>query len=416
MKHILQNSAGVRPLRRQRDYRLFWSARTISLGGSEVSRLAVPLTAVTLLGASPFQMGLLAAAASLPTLLIGLQAGAIADRLTRRRPVMIACELVSAAAALTVPLAWVTDLLTIPWLITVAFVIGSCAVIYKSADFPYITTVVPEGQRTEAMAGFQASHSIAVVGGPGLAGVLVQALTAPFAVLVEALSFLVSALLLRSIRATEHHTPAPSRGIWRDIGQGVRITVSRPALRAISGAGVTHNFFAGTCLAVYLLFALNELRLPPAVLGVLTACFGIGGLLGAAVVPRAARRFTEERVLLYSVLLLPLDFVTMALVSGSLLTKAVLMFASALATGATIVAFATSMNAITLRESPADSLGRVRATTTFAIQGVLTLGGLTGGLLGELLGLRPVLWICAAGALLSIPWIWLSPLRHPTPA
>src|SRR5437868_262636 len=148
---------------RQREYRLLWSARTVSITGSEVSRLAVPLTAVTLLAASPLQMGLLTAATALPALLLGLQSGAIADRVPRRRPLMIACELVSATAALTVPLAWLLGLLTIPWLVTVALIIGTAGVLFRATNFPFITAVVAPHQRTEALAGFQTSYSLASI-------------------------------------------------------------------------------------------------------------------------------------------------------------------------------------------------------------------------------------------------------------
>ncbi|MDF5752721.1 MFS transporter [Spongiactinospora sp. TRM90649] len=402
----------VVPLRRQRDYRLYWTARTISLSGSEVSRLAIPLTAATLLGASPMEMGLLGAAATLPHLLVGLPAGVIADRLPRRRPLMIACELVAAAAAAAVPLIWYLGALTIPYLLAVAFVVGCCTVLFRAADFPYLLAVVPAEQRTEAFAGSQAAQSVASVGGPGLAGVLVQALTAPLAVLAEAVSFLISALLLRSVRTTEAHAPAATRGMWRDIWDGLHLSVANPTLRALLGAGATHNFFASAYIAIYLLYTLHELDLPPGLIGALTACFGIGGILGAAAVPRLTRRFGDERILLGSVLLFPADYVIVALAGGPLAVKAAVLGAAALGVGALIVAFATCMNTVTVREIKTEYLGRVKATTAFAVQGVLTLGGLAGGALGEILGLRPVIWVCAAGALLSIPWIWLSPLRR----
>lgn len=400
------------PLRRQRDYRLYWSARTTSLSGSEVSRLAIPLTAATLLAASPLQMGLLTAATTAPQLLIGLHAGAFADRLRRRRPVMVACELVAAVAALSVPITWITGLLTIPWLIGVALVVGCCATIFKAVDFPHLLTLVPEEQRTEAMAGLNASYSIAMVAGPGLGGLLVQLLSAPLAVLAETLSFLASALLLRSIRTPERHTPAATQGIGREVVQGLRVALTHPVLRAILGAGASHNFFASIYMAVYTLYALHELELPGSVLGFLTACFGVGGVLGAAVAPRLAKRLSEERLLLYAVFLLPLDFFVVLLVSGPLAVKIAILGTATLATGMTIMVFATCKNAVTAREAPAEFLGRVQATSTFAVTGTLTLGGVVGGVLGELLGLRPALWICAAGALLSIPWIWFSPLRE----
>ncbi|KAB8197071.1 MFS transporter [Nonomuraea phyllanthi] len=421
VKASFQNSLPLSeplPLRRQRDYRLLWTARTISVTGSEVSKLAIPLTAVTLLTASPSQMGLLTAAASVPALLFGLQSGAIADRLSRHRPLMIACELVSCAAAATVPVAWFLGLLNVTWLITVALVIGSAGVLFKAANFPHIAAVVPPSQRTDAMAGFQACYSVASVGGPSLAGLLVQVLTAPLAVLAEALSFLTSALLLRAIRTPEKNEPAVSRGMWRDVREGLRASITNPVLRTLLGAGVTINFFAMAYTAVYMLYMVNTLNIPKALIGLLIALSGIGGLLGAWATTRLSRRYGENRILLASVIFFPIEILAVGLLNGPLWWKLSLLSLTGMITGGIVVAFATCMGAITLRETTPELRGRVNATMTFAVQGVLALGGICGGALAEIVGLRPVILICAAGIALSTVWIWASPLRprRPRPA
>ncbi|MFG1949153.1 MFS transporter [Nonomuraea sp. NPDC048826] len=403
------------PLRRRRDYRLLWSARTISITGSEVSRLAVPLTAITLLAASPFQMGLLTAAAAVPALLFGLHAGAIADRLRRHRPLMIACELVSAAAALTVPLAWLLGVLTIPLLIAVALVIGTAAVLFRAVNFPYVAALVPPDQRTAAMAGFNAAYSVASVTGPGLAGVLVQILTAPLTVLVEGISFLVSALLLRSIRTPEHRQPAPSRGLWNDVVEGLRASVSQPVLRALLGAGVTINFFAMAFTAIAMLYMLHTLGIPEGLIGLLTALSGVGGILGAWATTRLAKRYGENRVLLGSVLFFPIEILAMGLLNGPLWWNVTVLALTVTATGGIVVAFASCMSAIIMRETPEELRGRVNATSTFAVHGVLALGALVGGALAEVLGLRTVILLCAAGIATATFWIWASPLRSPSP-
>lgn len=406
------------PLRNQRDYRLLWTARTISVTGSEVSKLAIPLTAITLLTASPSQMGILTAAVSVPALLFGLQSGAIADRLTRHRPLMIACELVSCAAAATIPIAWLLGVLNVVWLIVVALVIGTAGVFFKAANFPHVAAVVAPAQRTEAMAGFHASYSVASVGGPGLAGLLVQLLTAPLAVLVEALSFLASAVLLRTIRTPEKNTAAASRGMWRDVMEGLKASITNPVLRALLGAGVTINFFAMAYTAVYMLYMLNTLDIPKGLIGVLIALGGVGGLLGAWITAHLSKRYGENRVLLVSVIFFPLEILAVGLLNGPLWWKLSMLALAGTIAGGIVVAFATCMGAIILRETSPELRGRVNATMTFAVQGVLALGGIVGGLLAELLGLRPVILICAAGIALSAVWIWTSPLRphRPKPA
>ncbi|MFC4114623.1 MFS transporter [Nonomuraea zeae] len=400
------------PLRKQRDYRLLWTARTISITGSEVSKLAIPLTAITLLAASPFQMGLLTAVASLPALLFGLQSGAIADRLIRHRPLMIACELVSCAAAATVPMAWLLGLLNVPWLIIIALVIGTAGVLFKAANFPHLAAVVSPAQRTEAMAGFHASYSVASVSGPGLAGLLVQILTAPLAVLAEALSFLTSALLLRKIRTPEQNEPAATRGMWRDVVEGLRACVTHPILRALLGAGVTINFFATAYVAVYMLYMVNTLGIPKSLIGVLIALGGAGGLLGAWITTRLSKRYGENRILLISVIFFPVEILAVGLIDGPLWWKLSLLAITGTMSGAVVVAFATCMGAISLRETSPELRGRVNATMTFAVQGVIALGGLAGGVLAEFVGLRQVILISALGVATSAIWIWTSPLRQ----
>jgi MFS family permease len=312
--------------------------------------------------------------------------------------------------------AWLFGVLNAYWLIVVALVIGSAGVLFKAANFPHIATIVPPDQRTEAMAGFHASYSVASVGGPGLAGLLVQLLTAPLAVLAEALSFLTSAVLLRTIRTQEQNEPAPSQGMWRDVTEGLRTCVTNPTLRALLGAGVTINFFAMAYTAVYMLYMVNTLAIPRGLIGALIALGGVGGILGAWITTRAAKRYGENRVLLFSVLFFPIEILAVGLLSGPLWWKLTLLALTGTITGGIVVAFATCMGTIVLRETAPELRGRVNATLTFAVQGVMALGSLAGGTLAELLGLRPVIMISAVGIALSTLWIWNSPLRpHRSP-
>ncbi|MFD0887631.1 MFS transporter [Streptosporangium algeriense] len=398
------------PLRAQRDYRLLLSSRAVSEIGTEISRLAIPLTAAALLGASPVQMGLLTAAASLPSLMFGLQAGVLADRLRRHRPVMVACEAASAMAMATIPLAWLAGLLTVPWLIVTAFVVGTGTTLFRAANFPHLAVVVDEGQRTEALAGLQSAHSLASICGPGIGGLLVQLFTAPFAIVVDALSFLASAFLVRSIRTPEDHTPAPPRGLWAEINEGLRTVMGNPVLRTLCGCGIVVNFFGATYMAVFVIYALTDLHLPAGLIGLLTAGFGVGGLAGTALIPRLTAKYGEHRLTACAVLAFPLDYVLTATASGPTWAVFLALAVGGLVGGAAVVTFAVCFGAVVLRETPVHLRGRVNATNTFAVQGVLALGGLAGGLIGQLLGLRPVLWIGAAGVALTIPWIWSSPI------
>ncbi|MFF3666773.1 MFS transporter [Microtetraspora malaysiensis] len=400
------------PLRRQRDYRLLWSARAISETGSEVARLAVPLTAAVTLDASPIEMGVLTAASTFPFLLVGLPSGAMADRVARRRPVMVACELISGLAALSVPLAWLAGLLSVPWLIAVAFTIGMCTVVFRTFNTPHLATVVAEPQRTAAIAGFQSVFSVAQMGGPGLAGMLVALLTAPIAVVVNAVTFLVSAVCLRAIRTPENGAAAVKRGLGREIGEGLRVLVHHPVLRALCVTGMIVNVLGAAQMALFILFAVNILGLPAPLVGVAAIGFGVGGLIGAMLAPRLTARFGENKVLLGSVLFFPLGFAATAGAGGPLWLAICQIAGAEVITGVAVVAYSVCSGSVTMREAPDGLLGRVNATTNFATQGVMALGGILGGVLGELLGLRPALWICAAGSLLCIVSLWLSPIRR----
>ncbi|MGW4643798.1 MFS transporter [Sphaerisporangium sp. NPDC004334] len=498
------------PLRRQRDYRLLWSARAVSETGTEVSRLAVPLTAAALLNATPVQMGLLTAATSLPYLLIGLPAGAYADRLRRHRPLLVLCEVVSGAAVLTVPLGWLAGLLTVPWLITVALVVGTCSVFYRAVWFPHLPSVVAREQRTAAIAGFQMVYSTAGICGPGLAGLLVQAITAPLALVADAASFAVSALLLHSLRSPETATTSGStslttpestsstaasdstatsastasgamstatashsrdsagtrssaasgttsgatatkfmrdttRGtdtsieietdaaaeatigtrtsLLRDTREGMLTVMRHGTLRTLIGAGVLINFASAAQMALLVLFTVRTLGMQPGAVGLLVAASGVGGLLGAVTAPRLTGRLTEDRTILIAVALFPLEFVAIASAHGSAGVLVPLLMGAFAVSGMAAVLFSVCYGTIQLRESPPDMLGRVNATMTVSTLGVMTLGGVAGGVLGEFLGLRPTMWACAFVVLLAVSLVWSSPLRHalsaphrPTPA
>lgn len=407
------------PLRRQRDYRLLWTARAVSETGSEVSRLAVPLTAAVLLGASPLQMGLLTATATLPYLLIGLPAGAWADRLARRRPVLVGCEVVAATAVVTVPVAWAAGLLSVVWLTTVAFVVGTCTVVFRAVWFPHLPSVVADHQRTAAIAGFQGVYSTASTLGPGLAGLLVQTLTAPLALLADAASFLLSALCLRSLRSPEpagtiEATAGRRGGLTAEIRDGARLVLTQPVLRTLITAGVLINFASAAVMALYVLFAVRVLGLPAGIIGLLTASFGVGGLIGAAVTPRLTARFSENRMLLVSAVFLPAEMVVLAAAHGTPAVVVPVVICGYLLSGVSTVIFSICYGSIQLRESPRDAVGRINSVMSVSTLGVMTLGGLAGGVLGDLAGLRPAVWTCAALVCLAPLRIWLSPIRRLT--
>jgi predicted MFS family arabinose efflux permease len=253
--------------------------------------------------------------------------------------------------------------------------------------------------------------------GPGLAGLLVQTLTPPIALIADAASFLVSALCLRSIRSTDKSAtpdpgPATRSRMLDDIRDGIRTVMTHRVLRALIGAGMAVNFTSACQMALWILFAVHTLGLPAGVIGALTASYGVGGLAGAIVTPRLARRFGENRVLLGAVAFFPLAFTAVASAHGSPSVLVPLLMGAYSISGVAIVAFSVCYGTVQLRESPPDMLGRVNALMTVCTMGVMTFGGIVGGVLGEVIGLRPALWACAAFVLPAIALVWLSPVRR----
>jgi MFS family permease len=274
------------------DFERLWAALSVSLMGTEITALALPLLAALTLGASALEMGILAAAGQVPFLLFSLPAGAWIDRLPRR-PVLIATDVASSLLLVSVPLAVPFGGPNFPHLVVVAFGVGTMTVVSEVAHYAYVPSLVGRERLTESNSRLQVSYSAAAAAGPGLAGALVQLLSAPVAVLADAVSFLISAALLRSIRRPE---PPPDRSdarlpMRRSIADGMRRLLGQPLLRAIIVASVPITFFTSGFLALYVLYASRELGLAPATIGLIFAAGGVGAISGAMLARRAAERF-----------------------------------------------------------------------------------------------------------------------------
>ena len=397
-------------LRRDHAFRWFWAGQTVSAMGSEVTSLALPLTAIVTLHASPVQVGALGAAGTLAPLLLALPAGVWVDRVRRRR-LLAVVSAGSAAVLLSVPAAAWIGRLGLPQLYVVAFLAAACAVIGAIARSSYLPSMVAPHRLVEANGLLTASESAAQVAGPGLGGVLVQALSAPGAILADAVSFLLAAGSLAFMRAPEAR-PAPSRaGLRADIGEGLRFVARNPILRALVATLGIFIFFDSVLLAVYLLYLSRTLHLSAGIIGLVFGLAGFGGLLAAIVVVPITRRFGAGRAIFGGLVLASAGEVLIAGAAGPvLLAVAVLLAAEGLVEmGANLYA----INAAGLRATitPESMLGRVVATTHLISSGMATAGWLLGGVLGETVGLRPTVLIAGLGTLLCLPWAAASPLR-----
>jgi MFS family permease len=395
------------------DFGRLWAALSVSLLGTEITALALPLLAALTLGASALEMGVLAAAGQVPFLLFSLPAGAWIDRLPRR-PVLIATDVASSLLLVSVPLAVPFGGPNFPHLVVVAFGVGTMTVVSEVAHYAYVPSLVGRERLTESNSRLQVSYSAAAAAGPGLAGVLVQLLTAPVAVLADAVSFLISAALLRSIRRPE---PPPERSdarlpMRRSIADGMRKLLGHPLLRAIIVASVPITFCTSGFLALYVLYATRELGLAPATIGLIFAAGGVGAISGAMLARRAADRFGVGPAIIGGWVLAAAGALLVPLAAGPTVVVVVILALSKAFEGVTDTV--ANIHQWSLRQvvTPDHLAGRVTAGHRFAVYGAGAAGALAGGALGTTLGLRPALFVCAVGALLSpLPAVF-SPLRQ----
>ncbi|HEU4759437.1 MAG TPA: MFS transporter [Dehalococcoidia bacterium] len=393
------------------DFLKLWAGETVSVFGSLVGRTALPFAAILVLDARPFQIALLAAADIVPGLLVGLVAGVWVDRL-RRRPILIAADIGRAALLCSIPLAYALDMLHIEQLYAVAFLAGVLTMFFDVAYLSYLPSVVRREELLEGNSKLAASSSMAEVGAFGVAGWLVQLLTAPVAILIDALSFLFSALFVSWIRSPE---PAPAaserQSIRREIAEGVRLVVGDPLLRATAGSVVTADFSFRVFGTVFLLFAVRDLGFHPGILGMIFAVGGVSSLLGSLVAGRSARRLGTGTTMVGGVLLMGLSMLFVPLAQGATVLAAALLLAQQLMGDGAFTVY--EINQVSLRQAiTADRLlGRVNASIRFAGLAAMLVGALVGGLLGETIGLRATLVVGAGGLCLGALWLALSPVR-----
>lgn len=385
-----------------------WAGQAVSEIGSRVTVVALPLAAALTLHASEFQMGALAAAGGAAALLFGLFAGLWADRL-RRRPVLIATDLGRAAVLGSIPLAAALGWLTFPHLCLAAAAAGALSVFFEIAYQAYVPSLVERENVLEANSKLAITFSAAEIVGPTGAGALVQWITAPMAILVDAVSFLWSATFLAAIHKEEPpRTLAAETNLRREIAEGLAAVWRDPVLRALAVRAGGAAFFVGFPGALYMLFAVRDLRLGPALLGVVIAAGGGSLLLGAALAGRIVRRFGYGPSLAGSAILTGLAGLLVPLAGGPVWAAASLLIGAQLGDAGWSV-YNVCETSLRQRRAPEQVLGRVNAVMLLLFRGGTPVGALAGGAAASLLGMRAALWIGAAGLLATGLWLAMTP-------
>ena len=401
---------------KQPDFLRLWSSETISSFGAQFTELAIPLTAVLILRANSFQLGFLNAALTSPFLFFSLFAGVWADR-HRRRRVMIASNIARALLLAIIPLSFVTGALSLYLLLAVAVSLGVFRVLFDIAYQAFLTSLVDKEDLVEANGRMEASRAVASVAGPGVAGLVIQIVTAPLAILLDITSFFSSTMILARIRRQEEPTQFQTNDLdvqpsfLGQMKEGLRVVANDPRLRSLAGAAATANFLEFAIQAIFILYAVDVLLLSPELLGIILSVGATGAIVGALLAGWLSRRIGIGPSLILSLVLGVVvwgPLIYLATPSTSIVLLVVAWFFGELS----FVSY--SINSSSFRQAicPAHLQGRVSATLRFLSAGMVPLGSIAGGMLGGFLGLHVAIGLLAVVLLTAPVWLILSPMRR----
>lgn len=394
------------------DFQRLWAGFSIAVVGSQITVLALPLTAVLVLGAGATETGLLVAARMAPSLVVGLFVGAWVDRLPRL-PIMIGADIGSAIVIGSVPVAAAAGALGLGQLYLVAFLAGVFNVGTELSRTALVPSLVDRAQLVAANSRLQASSAVAQVAGPSLGGVLVQALTAPIAMLFDALSFLGSAAFLLAIRARETARPRDAgRSIWHEIVEGLRWTRDHEIVFRCVVAIALANIEWFAVQAILVVYATRELGLPPALLGISLAAIGPLSLLGATLAGPLTRRWGLGPVMIGALFLETLSRLVLPFAPDAPIGGAAALMASQALLGLTVPLWTISQISLQQAVTPQRLLGRVNAATRFVSFGVAPPSAFGAGVLADRIGMRPTLLLTAAIAAVATLYLFASPVRR----
>ncbi|WP_141579138.1 MFS transporter [Actinomadura sp. WMMA1423] len=398
------------PRARRRDFRLLWTGQATGRLGSSVTGVALPLVAVASLDASTLRVALLSAATWLPWLLMGLPAGAWVDRLPRR-PMMVACDLTALLLFLSVPAAAWLDRLTMAHLSAVALGAGCAGVFFQTAYQVYLPSLLDSDELAEGNAKVQATEAAAQVGGPGVAGLVTQLAGAVNALLLDAVSYLVSALCLLTIRTREARPDRVRSGTLRqEIAEGLRFVARDPYLRVLTLFSAASNICLFGYQSILVVFLVREVGVAPGMVGVLAAATSLGAVLGAAAVPVPSRRFGSARTMLAAEIgAAPFGLLIPLTTKGAGLLTAV---AGGFVIAAGVAAGNVLKGSFRQAYAPRALLGRITVTMQLVSYGTIPLGALLGGAVGTALGVRQAMWITTGGLAFTGLILLAGPLRR----
>lgn len=401
---------------RHRDFVRLWSATTVSVLGSQVTIIALPYIALTMLGATVMEVSALAAVEMLPFLLFTLPAGAWLDRV-RRRSVLVAADVGRGVVLLTVPVAYALDALTLGQLFVVAFVTGTLTTLSDVAGQSFLPAIIDRDDLVDGNAHLQIGNSVAQIGGPAIGGNLIAIAAAPFAIAVDALSFFISGGFISAIHRREdkpeRRLDADGRptSMRSDIAQGLRYVLGNRYLRPIAACTGTSNLFAAALFGIFPFLIWNELQLPPAFFGTVMGLASVGFLVGAALSNRLPRAIGLGPTIVISAALSCPAFLLMTLTPAALGGAAVTLFVGWFVAGFAQVVYNVAQISLRQAITPPDMQSRMNATMRFIVWGTIPIGSLMGGVIASVMPVRTALVIAAVATFASVVPVALSPLR-----
>jgi MFS family permease len=402
-----------RGLWRSRDFRKLWLSLTVTSFGAQITNLALPLTAALLLHATPLQMGILVALETLPFALVSLHAGVLLDRV-RKLPVVIAANVARGVALLAIPVAAFTGMLSIELLFAVGFFCGVQNVIGGAAYQVLLAQLAGRKRLVEANAKIALGETSSALVGPGMAGALIQLLTAPFAILLDAIGFLISGLLLRRVHA---HNDVPHDGpkapVGQEIAEGLKLVIRNRTLYALAWLAALWQFLHHMQIAVLILFATRELGLSAGAIGVVYMAGGLGCVIAAASAEKLSARFGVGPTIVHGLIVTALAWQAFGLIGGTGVTAMALLGAAMLLFDFGGVLYGINYLALRQAITPDRLLGRMTATMRFLTVAMAPLGSLVGGALATAFGLRgTLLTVGALGIALAVAAVVWSPVRR----
>jgi MFS family permease len=399
---------------RNPEFMKLWTSLTITSFGAQVTNLALPLAAAVMLQATPWQMGVLVALETVPFALVSLHAGVLIDRV-RKLPIVIAAAIGRGVALLLIPVAAWFDALSIELLFVVGFLCGVQNVVGGAAYQVLIAKMAGRSRLVEANAKIALGETSAALVGPGLAGGLIQLVTAPFAILIDALTFLASGFMLRRIRVpNDAPEPGPRRSMWSEIHEGLLLVWHDRTLLGLAWVAGVWQLLHHMQLAVLILFATRELGLSAGAIGITYAFGGLGCLLASAFAERLSNRFGVGPVIVHGLTLTALAWQAFGLISGPVWLATLIVGCTMLVFDFGAVLFGINYLALRQAITPDRLLGRMTATMRFLTVAVAPLGSLVGGALATAVGLRATLLTIGVLALMLVAAavLWSPVRRH----